>query len=156
MANEIAQFTFDSPAHGSPIVSQVVRENINSLGTTCYTTDAAYPATPRTGMMRILDVGGLATNIQLQWYYGGIWNTIITHLEALLPLAKRMVVTFAVAAAVWTINHNMDVRPLIQCFDSTDLHIVPTSIQHVQVAGNWRRIVVTHGAAIAGYAILVG
>jgi len=156
MAGELAQFTFDRPPTGGGILSQLIRQNINALGTTCYTTSAAYPTAPRTGMMRILDLNGAGTAVTLQWYYGGIWNDLITHMEALLPLTKRMEAAFAVAAAVWTINHNMDVRPLVQCFDAAHTQIIPTSVVHVLVGGFWRRTVITHGAATAGYAILVG
>ena len=77
-------------------------------------------------------------------------------MEQSLSIPRRMESAVAVAAAVWTINHNMGVRPLVQSYNTLDTLLAPVSIVHVLVAGVYNRVVITHGAPVAGYAILVG
>jgi hypothetical protein len=134
----------------------VLRQNFNALGTTNWTTDTNYPENPRNGMQRILDEAGAGTNIKWQIYRDGAWRDILTHLETSFSLARRLEFEFTTASASWQIDHGLGVKPLVQVFDATDLQITPTSVQHVQVAGVWSRIIVVHGAAITGYAIVVG
>ena len=151
---QIPLFTWDAPARGSDLLSATVRNSLNAIGSLNYTTDANYPLTKRTGMPRIK--ADDLTNIQLQWWTGAAWVTIVEHLENYFPLTKRQEVPFLVAANPWTINHGFSQKPLIQCFDAGNNMVVPVNIQHVLVAGNWSRTIVTHGAALAGYAILIG
>lgn len=160
MADIIPLLNLDQPApqpEGQvPLASAVVRNNFNALATTNWTTNANYPANPRNGMMRVLDLNGAGTNIKLQLFRAGAWQTLIQHLELILGLAVRREFVFTAAAAVWTIDHNLGVRPLVQTFNAADLQITPASVLHVQVGGEWNRVVVTHGAPQTGYALLVG
>ena len=148
-------FTFDVPVEGDPLDALPLRMNLNALGTTCYTTDAGYPTAPQTGMLRIYDAAGAGTNVLLQYYWGGAWVTLINHLESLASVIRRLEFAFA-AAATWTINHNLGVRPIVQCYDAADSILAPVNIQHVLVGGAWNRVVVSYGAPQAGYAILNG
>jgi len=156
MADTLPPFVPDQPETESNLASEVVRKNLNSLGTTNYTTNPSYPLTPRTGMTRLYDDAGAGTNIKLQWFHNGSWRTLVEHMELYITLARRREIPVAVAAVSWVINHNLGVKPLVQCFDSANNQLVPANVQHVQVAGQWMRVVVTHTAAIAGYVILVG
>lgn len=160
MSDIIPLFNFDKPAAQPkgevPLTSAIVRNNFNALGTTNWTTDPNYPDNPRDGMQRILDEAGAGTNVKWQLYLNGTWQTLIQHLELILSISVRREFDFTAAAAVWTINHNLGVRPLVQVFDAADTMLAPASIQHVQVGGEWNRVVVTHGAAQTGYALLVG
>jgi hypothetical protein len=160
MTDIIPLFNFDQPAaqpaEQVPLASAVVRNNFNSLATTNWTTDAAYPANPREGMQRILDEGGAGTNIKWQIYRGGSWQTVMQHLELGLTLTVRREFEFSTATATWLMDHNLGVRPLVQVFDAADDMLVPTNIKHVQTAGEWNRVIVTHGAVQTGYAILIG
>lgn len=149
-------FIYDVPLEGDPLDALLVRQNLNALGTTCWTTDAGYPTAPQDGMLRILDLAGAGTNIQLQYYYSGAWVVLINHLELLASVIRRIEFAFGVAAATWTINHNLGVRPIVQCYDAADLLLTPVSIQHVLVGGFYNRVVVSYGAPQAGYAILNG
>ena len=160
MADVIPRFQFDQPSAQPeghvPLASAVVRNNFLSLATTNWTTDANYPVNPRNGMQRILDTGGTGTNIKWQIFRSGAWKTLVQHLELIFSLAVRTEFGFPVAAAVWTIDHNLGVRPLIQVLDELSNQLLPANIQHIQVGGVWSRTIVTHGAPQAGYAILIG
>ena len=153
----IPLFTFDTPVSDSNLESLVLRQNFNAIARSNWTTDASYPQNPRNGMVRVLDENGLGTNIQLQMYIDA-WVTIIHHLETLVSLARRLEFTITVAAAGWQIDHNLGVKPLVQVLDAADFQLTPTSVQHVQtgVPLAWNRIIITHGAPVAGYAIVVG
>jgi hypothetical protein len=151
----IPLFEFDAPAKGEALLSQVVRRNFNALGTTNWTTDASYPAAPQKGMQRILDEAGAGTNIRWQRYDGTAWVDIMTHLETAFTLARRLEFDFT-NETVWTVNHGLGARPLVQVLDATHQAIEPTSIVHVQVGGEWNRVVVTHAGNETGIVVCVG
>ena len=154
MADVLANFVFDQPAQDSGLSSSIIRQLFNTLGRCNWTTDANYPQNPREGMLRTLASDPL--NIRLQQYRSGAWRTLVSHLNLNPTIARRLEFNFA-AAATWTIDHGLGDRPLVQCFDTaTNNLVIPTSIQHVLVAGQWDRTIVTHGAPLAGYAILIG
>jgi len=159
MADQVPNFNFDQPAAAPqgevPLASQVVRENFNAIGTLNWTTDPAFPKNPRNGMPRIL--ANDPSNLELQVHYDGAWRTVLEHFEVILAgakIAKHLEAAFT--TAVWTIDHNFGTRPVVQCFDNTNSLVVPAIIQHVQVAGEWARTIVTHAGPVIGYAVLVG
>lgn len=154
MPDQLALFVFETPARGADLASQVVRENFMSLGTTNYTTNPAYPKNPRKGMLRVFDLNGAGTNIKLQQFLNGSWTSLVEHLELLLSLCRRREINCT--GAVWTVNHGLGFKPVVQCYDALHQKIEPTTIQHVLIGGEWSRTVVTHAAPVTGYVILVG
>ena len=156
MAEHLPLFTFDTPAEDDNLESQPIRQMLNALGDTFRTTNINYPLAPRAEMLRVLDEDDLHVNIRLQRYYGGVWVTLLAYLKQALPIPRRLESAIIVAAGVWTINHNLGVRPLVQCFDAADTSLIPVSVVHVLVAGVYNRVVITLGAPSAGYAIFVG
>jgi len=142
-------FQFDLPRQGTSGTSEEIRGNMNSLATTNLTDDSAFPTNPRDGMQRIFT--GDPSNIRLQVYYGGSWITLISNISLTTTPSSHKEESFT-SSAVWTYDHNLGKRPLVQVLNSADQLIQPATIEHASVD----RVVVTHGSAISGSIIVVG
>jgi len=144
-------FLWDVPATKAQLLSKIVRDNLGFLGTLNITTDAAYPPNPRDGMPRIL--ADDETNVVFQIYFNGAWRTIFQHIELGIPAPFKFIATIAgPGSAIWTVDHNLGGYCIVQCFDVNWREIRPSDVQQVSV----NRVVITHAAAEAGFAICIG
>ena len=153
-----ALFNFAVPATGVPQRSVDVRSNFEALARTLLTSDAAVPATARRGMVRILDQVGA---VRLQWYTGSAWVDLILNIDQGNVIPVRTQLQVAAAATVWTVDHNLGRRPLVQVFNGSFRQLAPIASapaagQYILDHVNENRFTVTHPAPVAGFAIFIG
>jgi|GEM_PF-1860504 len=145
------EYTFDIPATKAALLSALVRQNFNALGSLNLTTDAAYPPNPRQGLPRILATD--ITNVKLQLYLNGAWTDIIQHLESTDPVPHKVIVAVAApGAAAWTIDHNIGSRVIAQAYDGAWNLLSPTAVQQPTV----NRVTFNFAGAQWGFAVCIG
>ena len=112
------QFQWDKPTEKALVDAALVREMFNALARNNYTTDAAYPSTPRSGMWRINAVD--PNNIRLEVWLGspGAWRPALQNLHVGVPAPIKQLVQVTVASPVWTIDHNLGSRVIALVFDT--------------------------------------
>lgn len=142
-------FIFGQPSQNSALLSQFVRNNLNSIGT--LNSGDTEPSAPQTGMPW-LDTSSAPTTYYLKVYTGTSWLTIAQY-PITVGDADVERLTVSTASATWTLNHNLGYTPVsVQCFDILGNKITPSNINvlNVNVA------TVTHPFALAGSAIVIG
>ncbi len=144
-------FVFTYPAYRSGLSSQIVRTNLDAIGSMNAGTSA--PTAPQQGMPW-LDVSKLTSDneLSLKVWDGGAWRVI-----AVFPFEDRFteVVRFTIttAAIVWSLTHSFGDSPVsVQLYDVNGNEMKPLSINTV----NNNTVVVTHAFAVAGSAIVIG
>ena len=146
------RFDIAKPRFASGVLSEEMRLNYNAA-VSC-NSGANAPADPDTGWLW-LDTSD-PTNYKLNMYVAGAWFVILTNVTAGAPsqsTVNQFVHTQAVAAAVWTIQHNLDSKDLnITFWDTLDTMFWPSSV--VNVTAN--QTVATFGSAKAGRAVVLG
>lgn len=154
-------FLFDRPVQGGPPLSEEMRNNFEALARTMLTDSDAYPSAPRKGMVRIFEDAGPPAVTKYQWYDGGTWRTMLQKIEGGVAAPAKLLIDITTPLAVWTIDHNLGSRPVVQVFDSPWNQLQPVfgapgagqySLLHV----NENRVVITHPGAQDGHAIILG
>lgn len=121
-------FDSNKPAYQDPLLSEPMRTNLNALAS-CHSGTQA-PVDPETGWLW-LDTSD-PTNYRLRMYIGGSWLIILNNLAGGYPSQSTVgqyVHTQAVAAATWSIVHNLNSEDVtIQFWDSSDQLMFPDTI----------------------------
>lgn len=136
------------PAEQTPARSAEIRNALEALARTFYSTDDAIPQNPRDGQMRIFDEVGLG-NTKLQWRFGGDWQTVLQNVQNDVPAPSKQVAAgfAAVASSPWVVDHNLGSKPLVQVFDLSYNQLQPVSIFQKEVVSFGR---VDLAALVAG------
>lgn len=143
-------FQFGKPETGTPAVSAEMRRLFTALAQTNMTRDAAIPANPRDGMLRVNATD--LTNIKLELWWVDQWIVLLENLVGAAPWPFYSEHEFATAATTWVVVHGRGRKPLIQVLDSSDQIVTPTSVIH----NSDDQLTITHGSAITGKAIVIG
>lgn len=156
VASTADRWQWGKPVYRGPRLSEELRENFDTLGRLNITDDETYPDSPRDGMPRVNEAD--STNVKLQIWYGLDWRTILQNIQSGIPAPAKQIHEVTVAAAVWTIDHNLASAVIVQVFDSTWNILTPTNIQQVDtgIPPLKNRVVITHGAPTTGNAVIIG
>lgn len=116
-------FTHGIPIAGAFIDAVEIEHNLRALIQTNYTTDPNYPAGAKQGQLRINGTNPL--NITLDVFLDGVWQ-VLTGLGGGGGGASVVMVPFA-SSMVWTLDHNLGHKPLVQVIDSSFRLLAPVS-----------------------------
>lgn len=149
MSDDAPLFSFGVPETGSKLSSNVIRNLLEALARTNYTSDASVPSNPRPGMMRVN--ASNPTNVKLELYYNSTWVEILQNLGTTGSAASYATQSYT-SSTTWIMDHNFGRRPIVQCIDGTGAVIQPLSIEHTSL----NRVTVQHSSATAGQIIVTG
>jgi len=144
----------NKPAQGAGLISAEMRNNLQSLASASKGPIAPLGASLIDGLLWVDDSDGL--NIKLKQSIGGVWVTLFEHLESVPQPGSgggQFTHTQAVAAATWTITHNLSRYPKVTVVDSTTdpaQVIEPDSVRYLSV----NQLEVTFIAAQVGRAFV--
>jgi|CXWL01.1.fsa_nt_gi hypothetical protein len=163
-------FLFDRPAQGTPVLSSEIRDNLQAVARTNLSSDPAFPANPRTGMLRFLTEDPL--NYKLQAWLeqsggGAAWRDLLQYVNLGIAAPAKLVFDITVPPLVnsWTIDHNLGSYPLVQPFNSAGYQFgvlgqgfVPAANQCLIQQVTLNRVVITFAPATfpTGFVVIVG
>ena len=112
------QFQWDKPTEKAFVDAALIREMFTALARNNYTTDPAYPANPRAGMLRVNETD--PTNVKLELWQGspGVWRTVLQSLQGGVAAPVKQTIQVAVAATTWTIDHDLGNYAVALVFDT--------------------------------------
>jgi hypothetical protein len=156
VASTADKWAWGKPVHRGPRLSEEIRENFDTLGRWNITDDETYPDSPRDGMPRVNESD--TTNVKLQMWYDSAWQTLMQNLQAGVPAPAKTIFEITTAVAVWTLDHNFGSAVIVQVFDASWNILTPSNIQQVDTGAPplKNRVVITHGAAQDGFAVIIG
>lgn len=114
------------PAEQTPARSAEMRNALEALARTFFSTDPLLPTNPRDGQLRVFDEVGLG-NTKLQWRVGGAWTTMLQNIQdGVAAPAKQVAAGFAaVPSTPWVVDHNLGSKPLPQIYDLSFRQLQP-------------------------------
>ena len=144
-------FIFGQPVLRGPLASEIVRKNLDAIGSLNAGTTA--PANPDKIIgMPWLDTTGAPTLFCLKFFDGTTFQTLIE-----FPFATGVagVIRSSInpAATVWTLIHNLNKSSVaVSLYDLTGNKIDASDVD----VSNPNQAVVTHPAPVAGNALIIG
>lgn len=120
-----ALFQYGIPAEGAPMDSKEIANNFLALAENNYTSDtslsgdSAFPKTKRKGQFRINASDPTNVRLQLALVLGGslVWVTVLKYLQLGFSAPLLRIVLVNPGVNVWTIDHDLGQKPLVQVFD---------------------------------------
>lgn len=111
-------FEFDQPTEKALADAKQIRDLFTALARTNYTTDPAFPASPREGMPRFNAAD--PNNVKLEFWQGdpGVWRTVLQNLQGGVPAPVKQIVQVVAPATTWTIDHNLGGQVIAMAFDT--------------------------------------